>query len=84
MQMFKVLTFEAILFTFPGMILGEKTKNVFPVEPFFCTSYMKSLSKCNYSREPVLPCVDITLILSFVPISGFLQIYPYTENQEDQ
>ena len=70
--MFKVFTFEAILFTFSCISFGEKTRKFFPVKPFFWMSSMKGLSKCPYSKEPVLPCAPITLILTFVPISGFL------------
>ena len=79
-QMFKVLTFETILFFFSSINFGEKAQNFSPVEPFFCMSYMKRLSKCLYSKESVLPSAPITLILIFVPISGFLQIYSFTEN----
>ena len=83
-KIFKVLTFELILFTLSSINLGEKTRNFFSVEPFFCMSQMKCLSKCLYSKEPVLLCLPVTLILPFIPISGFLQIYPFTENQENQ
>ena len=83
-QIFKVFTFEAILFTFSNINLGEKTRNFFPVESFFCMPYMRCLSTCPYSKEPVLPCAPITLILTFVPISGFLQIYQFIENQKNQ
>ena len=47
--------------------LGKKTRIFFLVEPFFCTLYMKCLSKCPYSKEPILPRTPTTLILSFQP-----------------
>ena len=70
---FKVLTFEIIFFSFSCISLGEKTRKFYPVEPFFCMSFMKCLSKCHYSKEPVLPCAPI---LTFVPISGFFANLP--------
>ena len=76
-----VLTFEAILFTFSSSNLGEKTRNFFPVEPFFYMSYMKLLwNRGTYSKEPVVPSAPMNLILTFAPISGFLEIYPFMEN----
>ena len=51
-------------------------------------SCMKCLSKCPYSKKPVLHrkilgCAPITLpklfILTFILVSGFLEIYPFTE-----
>ena len=77
-KMFQVLFFEAILFTFSCINLGEKTRIFFFVEPFSCMPYMKCLSKCPYSKAPIPPCAPITLILTFVPVSGFLQIYSFT------
>ena len=47
--------------------LGKKTRIFFLVEPFFCMLYMKCLSKCPYSKEPILPPTPTTLILSFQP-----------------
>ena len=47
--------------------LGKKTRIFFLVEPFFCMLYMKCLSKCPYSKEPILPRTPTTLILSFQP-----------------
>ena len=47
--------------------LGEKTRNFFLLEPLFCMLYMKFLSKCLCSKEPVLPCAPTTLVLSFQP-----------------
>ena len=75
-QIFTVLAFETILFAFRHKSWRKNTK-IFPVEPLFCMSYIKCLSKCLYSKEPVLPCAPKTLILTFVPISDFLQIYPF-------
>ena len=127
MQIFKVLAFEAILFTFSRMklslkslfklveftwekliILGllrgrsplpfmkidkkcsdfgkknpasvyqwiiqssRETWKFFIAEPFFCMSYINCLSKCPYSKKPVLPqkipgFAPLTLILIFHP-----------------
>ena len=67
--------------------LGEKTKNIFPAEPFFCMSCKKILSKCPYSKKPVLPqkipgCAPVTFSLTFHPnfhpnilVFGNLPIY---------
>ena len=46
-----------------------------------CMSYMQCLSQCYYSKKRVLSCAPVTLILTFIPISAFLQIYLFKENQ---
>ena len=52
--------------------IGEKTRKSFPAEPFFCMSCMKCLSKCLFSKKPVLPgkipgCVPVTFNTTFHP-----------------
>ena len=49
---------------------GEQIRNFFPAKPFFHISYAKCLSKCPYSKKPVLrrknpASLPVTLILSF-------------------
>ena len=49
---------------------GEKTRKFFPVKPFFCMPCMKFLSKCPYSKKPVLPrkipgCAPVTFSFTF-------------------
>ena len=44
----------------------------FPAKTFFCMSYMKCLSKCFYSKKPVLPqkipgCAPVTFNITFHP-----------------
>ena len=50
----------------------KKNKKFFPAEPFFCMSCVKCLSKCPYSKKPVLPqkipvCAPVTFNLTFHP-----------------
>ena len=50
-------------------ILEKKQEN-FPLELFFCMSCMSCLSKCFYSKKPVLPqkfpgCVPVTFNINF-------------------
>ena len=52
--------------------LEEKTRKFLPVEPCFCMSCMKCLSKCFCSKKPVLPwkisgCAPVTFNLTFHP-----------------
>ena len=53
-------------------IFWRNTRKFFPAEPFFCMSCIKCLSKCPYSKKPVLPQKTpgytlVTLNLTFHP-----------------
>ena len=55
----KLISFEISMSVL--RVSWRKNTFFFPAEPLFCMSYMKCLSKCPFSKKPVLSCVPATL-----------------------